>query len=436
MYACLHGTGNLGLLVECARGFSPHVEQNPPDTVVFDVRGLEALYGPAEALAREIERRVGVPANVAIAPNPDAAVHAARGFRGVTVIGPGEETKALAKLPLNLLGGALSGSAAETAELLYLWGIRTFGDFAKLPPLGVAARLGEEGVELQRLACGHGYRQLREMVDPLEFQAEMELEDPVEVLEPLAFIISRLLNDVCGRLAARGMATNEIRLCLGLLSSKMETQPLHEATLRLPVPMLDQKGFLRMLQLDLNGRPPVAPVVKVWLAAEPVQPQRVQRGLFLPVSPEPEKLELTVARVKHLVGHDKVGTPEITNTHRPDAFVMRGFAPQSGEKRGGAVVAETPALPRLCLRRFRPPRYAQVLVVNQQPVRVTSPTINGRVVMAKGPWHTSGEWWKEDVAWNREEWDVALGVNQEEQGLYRLYRETDSGRWFVEGSYD
>src|SRR4051794_11489287 len=207
MYACLHGPGNLDALVECARGFSPHVEENPPDTVVFDVRGLEPLYGPPEALAQEIERRVGVPANVSIAPNPDAAIHAARGFRGITVIGRGQESAALAKLPLNLLGGS-----SETAELLYLWGIRTFDDFAKLPPLGVAARLGEEGVELQRLACGHGYRQLRELVDPLEFEAEMDLEYPVELLEPLAFILSRLLSDICTRLEGRAMATNEIRL--------------------------------------------------------------------------------------------------------------------------------------------------------------------------------------------------------------------------------
>jgi protein ImuB len=418
MYACLHGPGNLELLLECARGFSPHVEENSPDTVVFDARGLEPLYGPAEALAQEIERRVGVPANVAIAPNPDAAVHAARGFRGITVIGRGQESAALAKLPLNLLGGS-----SETAELLYLWGIRTFGDFAKLPPLGVAARLGEEGVELQRLASGHGYRQLRELVDPLEFEAEMELEYPVELLEPLAFILSRLLSDICGRLEGRAMATNEVRLRLTL-----ETGLPHETSLRLPVPMLDQKAFLRMLQLDLNGRPPAAPVVKVHLAAEPVKPQRTQHGLFVPSAPEPEKLELTVARVKHLVGQDRVGTPEISNTHRPDAFVMRGFAP-----RPGAVMEkpESPALPRLCLRRFRPARYAQILVVNQQPVRVASPTVNGRVVMAKGPWRTSGEWWRED-AWNRDEWDVAL----EGGGLYRLYRETDSGRWFVEGSYD
>jgi protein ImuB len=74
---------------------------------------------------------------------------------------------------------------------------------------------------------------------------------------------------------------------------------------------------------------------------------------------------------------------------------------------------------------------AQVIVVNGRPVRVTSPLVNGRVVMAKGPWRTSGDWWTPE-AWNRDEWDVAV----ESGALYRLFLEIDSGRWFVEGSYD
>ena len=221
LFACLHVPGNLPLAVECARGFSLYIEENPPDTVIFDVRGLESLYGPPEMLAREIERRIGVPASLAIASNPDAAMHAAHGIRGVTVIAPGREAEVLAPLPVNLLGVGLSYAGAdrmssETAELLHLWGIRTFGEFAKLPPIGVAARMGDEGVNLQRLARGDGYRQLRPIVDPIEFEEEWELDDPVESIEPLSFILARLLNDVCGRLGARSLATNEIRLRLTL----------------------------------------------------------------------------------------------------------------------------------------------------------------------------------------------------------------------------
>jgi protein ImuB len=427
MYACLYTPGNLPLAVECARGFSPHIEEDPPDTVIFDVRGLESLYGPPASLAREIERRIGVPASIAIAANPDAAMHAAHGINGVTVIAPGREAETLAPLPVNLLMTSADGTSRETAELLHLWGIRTFGEFAALPPLGVAARLGDKGVHLQRLARGDGYRKLQSIVDPLEFEDELELEYPVELLEALSFILARLLNDVCARLRARSLATNEIRLCLTL-----ENAPEHMVLLRLPVPMLDTKAFLKMLQLDLSGCPPAAPVLKAHLKAAPVKPRRTQHGLFVPSSPEPEKLELTVARLRHLVGDGQVGTPELRDTHRPDSFSMRAFAPHQALAVAEApCAAEAEVVPRLCLRRFRPPRYAQVIVVNHQPVRVVSPSVGGRVVMAKGPWRTSGEWWRAD-AWNHDEWDVAL----ESGVLYRLFQEIDSGRWFIEGSYD
>jgi protein ImuB len=419
MYASLHAPGNLPLLVECARAFSPHIEEIPPDTVVFDVRGLESLHGPPESLADAIARRVGLPANIAIASSPDTAAHAAQGLSGITVIAHGQEGFTLAPLPLTLLGGS-----AEMAEVLDLWGIRTFGAFAKLPTQGVAARLGEEGVRLQRLARGEGYRRLRTIEDALRFEAEMELEHPVELLEPLAFILARLLGDVCGALQARSMATNELRLTLAL-----ENGLRHCTTLKLPTPMIDQKAFLKMLQLDLSGRPPGAPVVKAHLTAEPVKPRRVQQGLFVPSSPEPEKLELSVARVRHLVGRDRAGTPEILNTYRPDAFAMRAFTPAA--KASFAQDSEAPPLPRLCLRRFRPPRHAQVILVNREPVRIISSSVAGKVMRAKGPWRTSGEWWRDD-AWNRDEWDVAL----ETGGVYRLFCELNGGRWFVEGAYD
>ena len=159
--------------------------------------------------------------------------------------------------------------------------------------------------------------------------------------------------------------------------------------------MLDAKAFLKMLQLDLSGRPPVAPVLKVHLKAEPVKPRRTQHGLFVPSSPEPEKLELTVARLRHLVGDGQVGTPELVDTHRPDSFLMRGFAPRQ------AMALNTSALR---LRRqpiaaavFTPLSAAEVCAGDRgEPAAGAGgiATVNGRVVMAKGPWRTSGEWWR------------------------------------------
>ena len=167
MFACLHAPGNLPLLLECARQFSPLVEETSGDTVVLDIDGLESLWGTPEEIAQALLQRNGVGASVAVASNPDAAIHVARGMAGVTVIPAGREAKVLSALPLNLLGGSAS---PETAETLDLWGIRTFGELAALPPLGVAARLGDEGVHLQRLARGEAERLLRVPGEDLRFE--------------------------------------------------------------------------------------------------------------------------------------------------------------------------------------------------------------------------------------------------------------------------
>ncbi|MFI5087059.1 MAG: hypothetical protein ACHP7I_01590 [Terriglobales bacterium] len=76
--------------------------------------------------------------------------------------------------------------------------------------------------------------------------------------------------------------------------------------LRLPVPMLDAKVFLKLLQLDLQAHPPQAPVTKVWLRAEPAEPRRAQNGLFVPEAPEAEKLSVTLARIERVVGKSVV----------------------------------------------------------------------------------------------------------------------------------
>ena len=254
----------------------------------------------------------GLQASVAIAANLDAAVHAARGFAGVSVIPYGDEAKFLGSLPLTLLG-----PTPEMQETLERWGIRRFRDLAALPELGLAERLGPEGLRLHKLARGAGDRPLVPVREPLHFEEETELEYPVELLEPLVFVLARLLHGLRARLVSRGLATNELRLRL-----KLENRGEHTRTLRFPVPMLDTKAFLKLLDLDLGAHPPPAPVVKVWLEAEPAKPRAAQTGLFIPLAPEPEKLELTLARLKSLVGEKTWARPRLLDTHRPGAFQM------------------------------------------------------------------------------------------------------------------
>ena len=415
MFACLHAPGNLPLLVECARHFSPLIEETSPDTVVFDAHGLRLAIGGPERIAVEISLRVGLPANIALASNPDAAAHAARGFKGVTIIPPGQEAAALGPLPLCLLGGS-----PDVAAVLDTWGLRTFGEFSALPPVGVAARLGEEGIRLQELARGTGNRLLKLREEPAEYVEEVEPDSPVELIEPLLFLLSGMLNNLCNRLRSHSLASNELRLRL-----ELERAPDHTAALRLPVPMLDAKVFLKLFQLELYGRPPRAAVERVRIELKPVETRVTQRGLFLPPSPEPERLEITLARIRSLVGESNVGAPELVDTHRPDSF---RFGPLALVKDTSVLTIRT----KLALRRFRPPCPAHVWCsADDRPSRISSGRGSGPVLVCGGPWDTSGDWWTGEP-WHRVEWDIEIW----NLGLLRIHQDCKTRLWQVEGSYD
>ncbi|MGO9209769.1 MAG: hypothetical protein ACLP2H_06580 [Terriglobales bacterium] len=464
-------------LLDCAQAFSPRVEATAADTVVLDVAGLDRQFGPPDKLAQDFEQRaceLGLQANVAVAANPDAAILAARGFAGITVIPPGKQAERLGSLAVDVLQ-----VAPEILETLDRWGVRNLRALAALPEVAMVERLGQEGLRLQKLARGAVERPLVPAEPPLEFEETMELEYPVALLEPLAFVLGRLLEQLCVRLGARALATNELRVMLELDASdggddvsrfefhvsrgddQLETRNVKRETferaLHLPLPMLDARLFLKLLQLELRAHPPAAPVVKVTIEAEPVQPRPGQGGLFLPATPAPDRLELTLARLAGIVGEQKIGAAEVLDTHRPDAFQMKRFAPAtqglkpSSKDRNAARLKPCPdtnpnsALAVMALRRFRPPLAATVDVRDGEPVRIAAGEIRGEVASVSGPWRNSGDWWKGKTPridtdehgpnWTREEWDIAVPGTQG-IALYRVYRRLDSGQWFVEGSYD
>jgi protein ImuB len=421
MFAALHGSGDL---LRLAFEFSPTVEHTAPSTVVFDVSGLDRLFGIPQEVAAAIARRAaecGVSAGLALAATPEAALYAARASKCVSVIPYGDEAKFLAAYPVALLN-----PSPELAETLERWGVRRFQDLAALPPLGIAERLGPEGLRLHQQARGGWPRKLVPVEEPARYADSLELDYPVDLLEPLAFVLSRLLNGLATRLATRALATDELRLRLTL-----ENRATHERVLRLPVPTLDVKALLKLLHLDLAAHPPQSPVVAAALEANPVKPRAAQSGLFLPLAPEPVKLELTIARIEALVGPGHVGAAELLDTHRPGAFRMTRFGHAGAASAIASTATTLAAVPesRLALRVFRPPRPARVTVEDGQPSYVLADGVRGRIVSMAGPWRTSGDWWTTDP-WARDEWDVALTGG----ALYRIFCAPHG--WFVEGSYD
>jgi protein ImuB len=499
-------------LMDLGWSVSPRVEDTAADTIVLDLAGLSSLLGSEEIIAERLiegASLLGLMARVAISSNLETAIHAARGFAGVTLIPAGEEAKSLGSLPVGVLviSDGLS-PRAEILETLDSWGVRTCEALAALPVLDLSERLGQKGVRLHEFARGASTRAMVLAEPNVHFEEEMELEDAVPELEPLSFLLGRLLDQLCARLAARSLAASAIRVRFELepvsetnvrslndSSPRKAALPTYEKTLTLPVPSRNSKMLLKLLRLKLQAEPPQAAVLKIFMAAEPAKPRFAQGGLFLPSSPDPEKLELTIARLANLVGDGNVGAPEIADTHRPDAFQMRRFvAPRiavetafktrGAKRKTGAELRSAVAgddcesltdahRTRMAFRVYRFSLPASVEMRDGRLARISFNGMRGDVVATSGPWRTSGDWWRED-GWEHDEWDIDVrfvlapashsaplsssrpasanrqrraltrsdlfSSNERElsaqRGLYCIYYDSGRGSWFVRGMYD
>jgi protein ImuB len=475
-----------GALLDLGWSFSPRLEDTAPDTSVLDLAGLASLFGSEDNIARQLTQRaadLGLAANVAIAHNLEAALLASRGFSGITLIPQGEERKCLGCLSVHFLP-----ASQEILETLERWGIRNCEAFAALPLLDLSERIGQEGVRLHELARGVYPRSLILAEPGHSFEEEMELEDAVEELESLAFILGRLLDQLTARLDARSLAVNSIRVQFELdaasqmevsesqrqnssaatarfkrqkesaatkegsvsaSTAKSQQEKIYEKVLTLPLPMRDSKMLLKLLRLLLQSDPPNAPIQKVMLAAEPANPRATQGGLFLPSYPDPEKLELTVARLASLVGDSNIGSPELVDTHRPGAFRIRRFVPPDDTSEKTVHSDSENRRHAIGFRMFRPAPPARIELLNKRPARVFFLGMWGNVAAVSGPWRTSGDWWRED-AWKQEEWDLEIifepssnSVSRDQRqrkgqrrGVYCFFFDSIQRSWFVRGTYD
>ena len=461
-------------LLECARSFSPRVESTCSGSVIVDLTGAERLLGSQPEIGQQLADRAaacGFAANIGMAANADTALHAARGFAGITLIAAGEEAQRLAGLLVEVLEPSPEiPEISEIMDTLESWGIRTFQALAALPAVPLTQRLGQAGLHLQRLARGEIQRELVPASPPPSFQETAELEEAIDLLEPLGFILNRLLDELLDRLQARSLATDQVRVDLELevhadcqlqaenppAATAVPIMPLHQRVLKLPVPTQDAKVLLKLLQLDLAAHPPQAPVKKITVEALPARLRLAQAGLFQPLAPEPARLEVTLARLRAAVGEkdeqsrQRVGFPLVTDSHRPDSFqvlLLGAEASQSGQQSKSAGRQEPDRClptPQLVMRWFRPPLTAWVehrareVDGKASPVSVIFNGAKAFVIQASGPWRSSGTWWDHASQWQREEWDVDLNFNSLNgaSGLYRIYRDLQTGQWFVEGMYD
>ena len=206
---------------------------------------------------------------------------------------------------------------------------------------------------------------------------------------------------------------------------------IYERVFKIPQPTNDVDLLFRMLQTHLENFRSEHPIVAVALSAEPIKPAGEQFGLFQTTLRNPHQLSETLARLTALMGADRVGTPVLEETHRPDAFRIEPF---SWAVASAVPSRETPpalktAHATTALRRFRPAISASVLQDEGTPAHVTSAEMSGKIIDHRGPYFLSGNWWDEK-SWARAEWDLQLQNGE----LVRAHQR--DGVWKIDGVYD
>jgi protein ImuB len=208
-------------LLETAGTFSPRIEDHSYDAAficVLDIAGTEQLLGTPDRLGRNLFKRIrsiGITASIAMTANVHASISLARSMSlraPVMMVPRGDEGKALAPLPVSML--ELSPDEAETFAS---WGIHTLDMLTALPEKELIARMGQAGKRLRQLALGTLPHFFQLVEPPLTLEERMELESPIELLEPLLFVMNTMLGQLILRASSRVLALASVTITLTAL---------------------------------------------------------------------------------------------------------------------------------------------------------------------------------------------------------------------------
>lgn len=464
-------------LLDVALAFSPRACLAPRSSGAFgseaavflDASGVDSLFHSEAGFAAALSdraARLGLAGDVSLAASQAAALVVARQLATgraqssapgsapgceVQVLPVGADANFLAPLPIDVFDPSDS-----LAEVLTRFGVHRVRDLLALPRRSLATRLGPEAMRLIALARGRVEEPPLPVPEVLKLTEAIDLDYPVERLEPLAFVLQGLLSRLCERLETRRLACGDLYV---KLTTGGESEGRDTRRVGIPAPTLDLRVLMRLLSHALEARPPGGPVTGASIETEGLPVHSDQLDLFRPAGPAPAVLGATLSELESLCGSGRVGTPQVADDHRPDAYAIGPFrpgrpgrpahpsahmpfeAPSPGFATGPlnplqtGSVREAPrahAGPSLAIRALRPPVPAQVQLRHGRPEQVRSGIASGRVIRVAGPWRTTGGWWSREGHYAYDCFDVLTSDGT----VSRLRYDHIQKRWDIDAVYD
>jgi protein ImuB len=416
------------IVMEAASAFTPRMEVQPARgrafDIVLDMAGTSRIFGQVREVMSTVSQafiQLLFSVHITASANLHTALCLAPTAAKPIVVPPGQESEYLRNLPLAVL--PLTPQQAETLEL---WGLRSLGELANLPEKELVIRLGQQGKTLRLLARGEQPHLMNPEEAAFTLVEYIAFDSPIELLDSLLFVLGPMLDQLLARAQNRALALANITITLGLDGGGEHVRRIKPA-----LPVLQRDVLLKLLHLDLQAHPPSAGVMSVSLHAEPGDRSKVQLGLFAPQTPEPMRLDVTLARIAALVGEERVGRARLRDSYVSENFVMERFtipnpamAEATEEKRSIAA-----------LRRCRPPVRLTMKFDESRPATFFFAGQRYTVKKVFGPWRRSGEWWSSAV-WSFEEWDVCAAAAGGDTLLCILAHDLLHHHWQMEALYD
>jgi len=404
---------------------APRLDSDRRGAFFLGLGGLERLYVDEAEIAarvREALAAIGLPARVAVADQAFTAWVAARRAHPVRIVPAGRDAAVLSAIPLADLPLGDRG-----AELCALLGLDDAASVAALPPGELARRLGREGAELEKMLAGsRPVAWPREKMAPVDPErAALDVDLPVDDLEPLLFLGKSLVDRIIAGLVAQRRALVEMAIRARLDDGSEVAHVLRPAE-----PAVEARPVLDLFRLWLEQQPMAAPVVAlVMTAAATAVPSARQLSLLAQREErEAEALGKAIARLSAAFGAECAVRPVLVETYRPEARLKwERFSVETENRQqaaGNRQQATGDGWASMMMRIAEP----EEIEWQGDVVRRTGGS--ARVITIDGPHRASGEWWAE--GFDRSYYWLGLSDGT----LVWVYRDERDGRAYLHGVAD
>lgn len=391
--------------------WTPTVSVSGKDGLWLDLTGTTHLFGGEERFCWRLLRffkRLGFTARVAVAGTPGAAHALARyGRTRVSIIPPGGEPEAIARLPLTALRLEPAALAAGAR-----FGLGQVADLYAMPRGPLARRLGMMTVTRLDQARGLTAEPLVPIVAFEEPSAIRRLLEPIVTAEALTQVIGDLVDEMAGVLQARGFGLRAVVLTCHRVDGV--EQRIGFGTARAT---RDPKHLKRLFAMRVELIEPDLGIEAMVLTAprvEVLQPVSFAAGFG---EARAADLAPLIDQLVGRVGHNalfRMGAQESDVPERAVARVDPLSAPAGWPKW---------KRPARLLRRPEQLLHVVALLPDHPPRRFVWRHKTYRVVAGDGPERIHGEWWRSE----REMWAVRdyFRVEAESGERFWLFRRGD-----------